>query len=454
MELSTPLRRPAFRRLAFTFTTNEFGDWLGILALSVLVFDRTDSALATTALFLGMRFVPALLAPAFVARIERTPPRIALTAIYCFEAAAFGVLALLVDHFALAAVVAVAMVDGTLALGGRSLTRAVTAALLEPAGELRAGNAILNIGFTVGAAAGPAAAGLVVAGFGLQAALLLDAVSFVVIAGVMLAGPLPHAEPEEGRWRDRLRAGLTYVTVRVPLRRLLMAQGAAFVFFTAAIPIEVIYAKSTLGSGDSGYGALLASWGVGMVAGSLVFSAMRSRGLPLLLLCSTVTIGISYLFLAAAPTLLVACAASVLGGLGNGVEWVAAVSAIQEMTRREMQARVMSVLESIGAAMPGVGFVIGGLVATGHDPRAVFLISGVGVLVVAALAAYSLAGTPWTRGEGAIGPSGLDEPSGSDMLKSNDEDETKLGDQGESLAHVGGPLSEEEDAESQDPRRS
>jgi MFS family permease len=407
-ELSAPLRRPAFRRLALSFTVNEFGDWLGIVALSVLVFDRTGSALATMALFLGMRFVPALLAPALVARVERTPPRFALAALYCFEAAAFGVLALLVDNFALAAVVAVAMLDGTLALCGRSLTRAVTAALLESAGELRAGNAILNIGFTIGAAAGPAAAGLVVAGFGLQTALLLDAASFLVIAAVMFAGPLPHAEPEEGQWRDRFRAGLAYVTTRVPLRRLMIAQGAAFIFFTAAIPIEVIYAKSTLGSGDSGYGALLASWGVGMVAGSIVFSAVRGRGLPLLLLLSTIAIGVSYLFLAAAPNLLTACAASVLGGIGNGVEWVAVVSAIQEMTRQEMQARVMSVLESVGAAMPGVGFLLGGLVATSHDPRAVFLVSGIGVLVVVAVAAYYLAGTPWTKGAGTIGPADID----------------------------------------------
>jgi len=69
------------------------------------------------------------------------------------------------------------------------------------------------------------------------------------------------------------------------------------------IPIEVIYAKSTLGSGDSGYGALLASWGIGMVLGSVVFAGMRERGFPLLLMFSTVAVGISYLGLAAAPTL-------------------------------------------------------------------------------------------------------------------------------------------------------
>src|SRR5712691_9260915 len=69
LELSAPLRRPAFRRLASSFAINELGDWLGLIALAVLVFDRTNSALATTGLFLGTRFLPALLAPAFVARI-------------------------------------------------------------------------------------------------------------------------------------------------------------------------------------------------------------------------------------------------------------------------------------------------------------------------------------------------------------------------------------------------
>ncbi len=446
VQLSAPLRRPAFRRLASAYAINELGDWLGIIALSVLVFDKTDSALATTALFLGTRFLPALLAPAFVVRAERTPPRAALGLIYTLEASAFAVLALLVDDFTLGLVVAVAAIDGTLALAGRSLTRAVVVALLEPTGELRAGNAIINVAFTAGAAIGPALAGVIVGGiaiggstlggFGVQTALFLDAVSFLVIAILMAAGPLPHAEPEEGRWLDRFRAGAAYVSARVPLRRLLIAQGIAFIFFTAVLPIEVIYAKDSLDAGDAGYGALLASWGIGMVLGSIVFAGVRSRGLPVLLLASTIVIGVSYLFLAAAPSLGVACLASVLGGVGNGIEWVAAVSAIQEMTRSSMQARVMSVLESVGAAMPGVGFMVGGLVATGHDPRAVFLVSGVGVLVVAAIATYYLAGTAWTKGDVAIGRSSLDEDFESDMLKNGDTAPRELGAKAEPLAPV------------------
>src|SRR6476661_6811092 len=224
--LRAPLRRPVFRRLAVTYALNELGDWMGIVALAVLVFDQTDSALAVAGLFLGTRFLPALLAPIVVARLERPPPRFVLPAVYAGEAAAFGGLALLAGNFTLAGVIAVATVDGTLALTGRSLTRAVVAALLEPAGELRAGNAVLNVAFTGGAAIGPAVAGLVVAQFGVQTALLL----FV----------------------------------------------------------------------------------------------------------ATVAVGVGYLGLAAAPTLAVACAASVVGGAGNGVQWVAVVSAVQELTIESM----------------------------------------------------------------------------------------------------------------------
>jgi hypothetical protein len=257
-----PLRRPAFRRLAASYAVNELGDWMGIIALSVLVFDQTGSALATAALFIGTGFLPAVLAPIIVVRAEQPPPRYALPVIYCGETAAFGALAVFADHFSLTVVIALATIDGALALTARAVTRAVTAAMLEPTGELRAGNAILNVAFTGGAALGPAIAGLVVASFDVQTALLLDAVSFYAIAVILFtAGPLPQAAPDPGHMRERLRAGLAYIGEQKRLRRLLTAEGVAFVFFAAVIPIEVIYAKETLGAGDSGYGLLLARWG-------------------------------------------------------------------------------------------------------------------------------------------------------------------------------------------------
>ena len=404
--LTAPLRRPLFRRLAASYAVNELGDWMGIIALSVLVFDRTGSALATAALFLGTRFLPALLAPILVAQAEKPPPRYALPVIYCGEAAAFGALAVLAGHFSLAAVIVLAAIDGALALAGRALTRAVVATALEPSGELRAGNAILNVAFTGGAAVGPALAGLVVAGFGVQSALLLDAVSFYAVAWILFtAGAMPHAEPEPGRVRDRVRAGLAYVRRETALRRLLTAQGAAFIFFAAVLPVEVVYVKETLGSNDTGYGVMLASWGVGMVVGSLLFARLRQARLSYLLLFSTLAVGAGYLGLAAAPTLAVACAASALGGAGNGIQWVAVISAVQELTAESMQARVMSVLESIGAAMPGVGFAIGGVIAAVLSPRMTFLVAGLGVWAIVVVVAPLLGGKWLESHEISVEPS-------------------------------------------------
>ena len=130
--LTAPLRRPLFRRLAATYAINELGDWMGLIALSVLVYDETGSALATAALFIGTGFLPALLAPALVARVELPPPRFALPLLYCAEAAAFAGLALLALNFSLVGIVIVAAIDGALMLAG---------ALADPGGRRGAARA-------------------------------------------------------------------------------------------------------------------------------------------------------------------------------------------------------------------------------------------------------------------------------------------------------------------------
>src|SRR3954449_2518612 len=62
MRAPEPLTFPAFRRLAFSYTLNELSWAFGTIALGILVFDRTGSAAATTALFLLTAFVPAVFA--------------------------------------------------------------------------------------------------------------------------------------------------------------------------------------------------------------------------------------------------------------------------------------------------------------------------------------------------------------------------------------------------------
>jgi MFS family permease len=326
---------------------------------------------------------------------------VVLPSLYAAEAAAFALLALLAADFSLVAILALATFDGSIASAARALTRASAAAVLAPAGQLREGNALLNIAFTAGAAGGPAIAGVVVAGAGVQTALLADAASFLAVAvllGVTRRLPNPDADPAEAGddWRRRLRSGREYVRSRPALGRLLGAQGLAFIFFALVVPIEVVFAKETLDAGDAGYGALLASWGVGMVAGSLAFTALGKIGLRSLLVYSTAAIGVAYLATAVSPTLALACMASVVGGLGNGVQWIALVTAVQELTRAAYQARVLSLLEALASAMPGVGFLLGGAIAAIFEPRLSYAVAGAGVVVILAGAITFMRNVDWT----------------------------------------------------------
>src|SRR3954471_4684562 len=99
MRVSPALRVPAFRRLATSYTLNELCWGFGTVALAVLVFDRTGSALATTLLFLSTTFLPACVGPALTARLDRLPVRRALPGLYVCEAALFALLAALSEHF-------------------------------------------------------------------------------------------------------------------------------------------------------------------------------------------------------------------------------------------------------------------------------------------------------------------------------------------------------------------
>jgi MFS family permease len=394
------LENRSFRSLAVAYTLNELGDWLATIALAVLVYDHTGDALATTALFISTKFLPSLLVPALAARVERIPVGRTLGALYVAEALGFASLALSATAFSLLVVCVLAFANGTFAATGRAVTRAATVALLEPAGRLREGNAALNLGFSSMNIAGPAAAGVVVAAGGPSLSLALAAGLFLGLAALLLrTAGLPVGAPDEAPWRSRLRAGAAYVWTHPLARPLIVAQSGLLVLFTMVVPIEVVYAKETLAVGDGGFAALVTAWGVGLVVGSIVFARLGARSLTAVAAVSTLAIGGAYLGMSAAPSLTIACAAAVIGGTGNGVQWVAVVTALQEAVDATMQARVAGFFEAIATAMPGLGFIIGGTLTAAVSPRAAFAVSGVGVVLVVAVGAPA-----WRARNRSLGP--------------------------------------------------
>lgn len=383
------LRIRSFRVLAGAYTLNELGDWLATIALAVLVYDHTGDALATTALFISTKFLPSLFVPALTAHLERIPVARTLGALYVAEAIAFTGLALSASAFSLVVVCALAFADGTLAVTGRAVTRAASVALLEPAGVLREGNAALNVGFATMNVAGPAIAGVVVATGGSRLALVLAGALFLGLAALLLGTRgLPNGTTDDTPWRERLRGGAAYVWAHPVARPLIAAQAGLLVLFMLVAPIEVVYAKQTLRVGDGGFAALVTAWGAGLVIGSIVFARLRDRSLLAVAGVSTVAIGAAYLGMSAAPSLKLACAAAVVGGTGNGVQWVAVVTALQEAVDATMQARVAGFFEAVATAMPGIGFILGGTLTAAMSPRAAFAVAGAGVLLVVAAGAF------------------------------------------------------------------
>lgn len=388
----SPLRLPGFARLASAYTINDVGNWIGAIALPLIVFDRTGSVMAATALFLALEFVPAFLTPALVARLEVTGTGTALPLLYAGGASIYLALAGLADSGAIALILTLAALDGTLTLSGRALTRAAAASVLKPAGKVRQGNAILNMCFTVGYAGGPALAGLVIAVSSTKTALLVNAVSFAIAGALLVGRSIPSVKAEPERWLARLRDGISYVRGRPTLRRLLGVQALAVIFFTAATPIEVVFVKETLGAGDVGYGLLLTAWGAGTIVGGVVFAATRRVSLIPLLGGSTLLIGAAFIGFAIAPNLALACIAAGIGGIGNGVQWVSIMSAVQTLASGEFQGRVISLLESVASLMPGIGFVLGGTLTAAVSARFGFAVAGVAIFAVVALAAPLLRG--------------------------------------------------------------
>jgi predicted MFS family arabinose efflux permease len=420
---------PRLRRIIVAYTVNRLGSWVGLVALSLAVFDHTHSALAVAALLFAWQALPAFLVPAVVARVEASAHRSELSGLYFFEAVATASLAVLLWHFSLPAVLLLAALDGTAALTASALMRAEVArvardelhalpandgrpreSLEEEAQEAeRKANAALNIGFSTAFVAGPAVGGLVVAAAGAPAALFIDVGSFL-ICGALLIDLHPHVEEAGGdSVRARVRAAWRHINEVPALRALLLAEGIALLFIQAGGPIEVSYAKATLHAGDRGYGLLVTAWGAGAVFASVIFARAVRRPLGVMLSGGIFALGLAFIGFSVAPSLPLACVASLVGGIGNGLEWPSLISLVQRLTPQPLHGRLMGAIESLAAVCLAFGLPLGGVLVALGSPRIAFLILGVGATAAtAAFVRLTLMGLESVTDDGSDGSTARD----------------------------------------------
>jgi predicted MFS family arabinose efflux permease len=394
--LKSVLRIPGFRHLLLAYTLNELAWPVGSLALSFLVYRRTGSAVGSAAFFLCSQFVPALFSPLLVARLDRLSVRRVLAGLYAAEAVSYLILAWLSTRFSLAPVLVLTLLDGTLALAARPIARATTVAVSIPRDALREANAVINISFSVCFMVGPAIGGAVVVTGGTEAALLVNAAVFLATSLTLALArqlPRPSDDQEHSGTIRRLKAAMAHIRERPRLGRLFALQATAVMFFTISVPVEVVFADHTLHAGAGGYGALLSVWGAGAVCGSLIFARARRASSRELIAGACSLLAGGFLLMAAAPSLEVALIGAAVAGIGNGLEGVAAQTALQEATDPIWMKLVMSFNESVFWAVPGIGILLGGAIAELAGARAALATGGVGSIAMA-LAAWWLLREP------------------------------------------------------------
>jgi MFS family permease len=143
--------------------------------------------------------------------------------------------------------------------------------------------------------------------------------------------------------------------------------------------------EQTLHTGPHGYGLLVTAWGVGVVAGSILFARAGEQRLGLMLTLGTFAVGAAYLGFAAAPSEAVAIVAAVVGGVGNGIQYAPVISSLQRLTPPALQGRVMGFLESVSAVCPAVGLMLGGVLVAISSPRTAFVVVGAGAVLTTLL---------------------------------------------------------------------
>jgi MFS family permease len=372
-----------FVRLLAAYALNELAWWSGTLALSILVYDRTGSAIGSAGFFLSAQAAPAIVSPMLVGRVDRLSPRVTLPALYAVEVVLYAVLAWLTGHFTLAPVLVLAFADGAVALVARSIATAARTQILKPLDLVRDGNALTSTAFSICFLLGPGLSGLIVAAGGTRAALLVSCGLFALLAISLLSSAIPSQIVRAGPSRGRLRTALAEIRRAPAISTLLSMRAITTLLFALPISIEVVLAQHTLHAGPRGYGALLTTWGGGAVAGSFAYARWRNVSVRLLASAGATLVGVGYLIMGLAPGLAVAVVGAAIGGVANGFFTASLNSEVQSLTDQSWVALVQSVSSSITTLMPGLGIITGAAIAELISVRFAFGVAAVGSLVCA-----------------------------------------------------------------------
>lgn len=392
-------RNGAFRSLWAARVVSFVGDSLSLVALMLHVAGTSGQAIAVSLLLLAGDFAPALLSPVTGAVSDRFNLRGVMVAYELLQAALLVVIALTLPPLpVLLALVAARAVAGHVF---QPASRAAVPALVED-GELETANSTLGFGLHAAEVAGPLLAAALVPLVGIRGALLVDAASFLVSAGVLARLPsLPAPAPEEAAPTSLLgqaRAGLGYL-LSVPAVRVIALGFCAVVVFNGVDDVAlVVLAKETLRAGDSAVGLLLGAVGLGLVAGYGLLARFGTQASSaVLLLAGFAVSSLGNLLTGLVWAVSAAFAMQAVRGVGLAAMDVASNTLVQRLVPPGMLGRVFGNLYGAIGVAAALSYIGGGLLLDATSAPVTLVIAGAGgtlaTLVTALLLPRALRGS-------------------------------------------------------------
>jgi MFS family permease len=379
-------------RLYFTGQVlSQVGTWMQSVAQSWLVLQLTGSPLRL-GLISTLQFTPMLVFSVFSGAVaDRVAKRRLLLATQSVLACQALTLSLLVwsGHIRYWHVAVLACVLGLVNTLDNPARQSFVSELVGKEDVVNA-VALSSAGFNSARIVGPAAAGLLIARLGIAPAFLLNGLSFLFVIGalLMLGARGEGRRPGATTMVEEMREGVSYA-LRTPRVRLVLGVllvVSVFVFnFNVYVPL---LARNVLHQRADGFGFLMASLGVGAVAGALTLGALRSSRPPVPLVFTAATAACAgILGMAAVRGFWVAVPALFVIGFFAIVVTASCNTTLQVSAPDELRGRVMSLYSLIfGGSVPLGALLVGFVSERWGVPTAFFVMGASGLVGTGALA--------------------------------------------------------------------
>jgi MFS family permease len=374
---------------------SQAGTWMQTVAMGWLVLKVTGSG-GMLGLVSAAQFTPTLLFGAFAGTLADRHSRWHMLQITQVLAAmiamALGIM-VVTDTIAVWSLFVLAAAFGTVNAFDMPIRSSFVYELVGPEDITSA----VGIGSTTNNVArifGPAAAGVLIATFGLAVPFMVNGVSFLAITIALLLMRRSEFVPKAPVKRDKgqIREGIKVVWADSRLRTpMLMTVVIGMLAYENQISLP-LFAKFTFHREATGYGILSSLMGVGSVIGGLLI-ARFGRATHRRLGFAALFLGASMLVAAVMPTFWTMSAALLFVGAGS-VAFITMNSATLQLTSPvAVRGRVMALYITAIIGTTPIGGPMIGWIGQHIDPRATYITGGLACLITAAFAWPSLQGS-------------------------------------------------------------